>query len=142
MNGLLGQRGARDQALALANNARGRAPGQERGREGMRGNSGGPAPPRSACGDPQTLRLGAGAAGLRARIWELENRLRRTSEREQPLTAAVARLCMFGAAAALLLPPDAPDPRPSFSGSDAQDEVPPSASASLRPLRGPLTSHL
>lgn len=33
-----------------------------------------------------------------------------TDIRAQPLTAAVARLCMFGAAAAALLPPDAPDP--------------------------------
>lgn len=49
---------------------------------------------------------------------------------------------MLGAGAALLLPLDAPDPRPSFSGSAAEDEEPPSVSGSLLPLRSPLTSHL
>lgn len=51
-------------------------PGEESG-----GESRGPAPPRSACGDSQTLRLGAEATELGARIWELENRVRRTSGR-------------------------------------------------------------
>lgn len=75
MNGLLRQRG--DQATAPEKNARPRArPG-----EGSGGDSGGPAPPRSAYGDSRTLRLRAEAAGLGARIWELENRLRRTSGR-------------------------------------------------------------
>lgn len=37
MNGLLRQRGARDQASAPEKNARGRAPGQERGLEGIAG---------------------------------------------------------------------------------------------------------
>lgn len=37
MNGLLGQRGARDQASVPEKTARGRAPGQERGREGRAG---------------------------------------------------------------------------------------------------------
>ncbi|KAK2108477.1 hypothetical protein P7K49_013642 [Saguinus oedipus] len=43
----------------------------------------------------------------------------------QPLTAAVARLCMLGAAAALLSQPDAPDPRPSFSTPAAENNEPP-----------------
>lgn len=88
-------------------------------------------------GDSRTSRLGgqqqpdSGPGSGR-----LGSRLRRASRRAQPLTAAVARLCMLGAAAALLLPPDAPDPRPGFSGGcAARDEEPPSASGWLLPLR-------
>lgn len=61
--------------------------------------------------------------------------------RAQPLTAAVARLCMLGAAAALLPPSKVPDSRPSLSASASEGDEPPSASGSLRPPRSPLTYH-
>lgn len=139
MNGLLGQRGARDQASVPEKTARGRAPGQKRGREGRAG-------VRLRHGQRVEtpgpfLRLGAEAAGLGARIWELENGLRQTSGRN------LSPLPLPGCAC---LEPPPPlsfrrthrTPRPSFSGSAAEDEERPSASGSLRPLRRPLTSHL
>lgn len=144
MNGPLGPRGAREQASAPEENAGGRARGQE-GRRRRRGWGWGeswgggrsdPATVGARWGDSRTSRLGGQQQpGLGARLWEARQPAE-TGIPAQPLTAAVARLCMLGAAAALLLPPDAPDPRPGFSGGcAARDEEPPSASGWLLPLR-------
>lgn len=105
------------------------------GRAGGGGRSD-PATVGARWGDSRTSRLGGQQQpGLGARLWEARQPAE-TGIPAQPLTAAVARLCMLGAAAALLLPPDAPDPRPGFSGGcAARDEEPPSASGWLLPLR-------
>lgn len=106
--------------------------------EGSGGENGGPAPPRSAYGDSRTLRLGAEAAGLGARVWEIENWLRRTSGRNHSPLPLPGCAC--------LEPPPLSSfrrtRRTRFSGSAAEDDEPPSASGSLLPLRSPLTSHL
>lgn len=96
--------------------------------------------------------LRAGGAGLPARHRELGKKAETRGWggvlgpgwAAQSLTAVVARLCMLGAAAALLPPPDTPDPRPSFSASAAEADKPPqppSASGWLRPFAAPLTFH-
>lgn len=140
--------------------ARDQAPGPEKnailgegGRESQQRGKWGPAPPQSRRNEER-----AGASQIEGKDLESgphtgtwESRPKRAAREglgpgrnAQSLTAAVARLCMLGAAAALLPLPDASQPRPRFSGSAAKDEEPrqpPSASGSLRPLRSPMTFH-